>query len=63
MLFEQEVRYRLKMEDAQIVEDALVSAILGSSAAACCQEEVEKRRKRRKIWTLAAFCRAMFENV
>ena len=57
------MRYRLKMEDVQIVEDALVSAILGSSAAACCQEEVEKRRKRRKIWTLAAFCRAMFENV
>ena len=57
------MRYRLKMEDVQIVEDALVSAILGSSAAACCQGEVEKRRKRRKIWTLAAFCRAMFENV
>ena len=50
-MYDQEVRYRLKMEDMQIVEDALACTILACSAAVCCQEEEGKRRKRRKVWT------------
>ena len=45
------MRYRLKMEDIQIVEDALVCTKLAYSAAVYRQKEEEKRRKRRKIWT------------
>ena len=37
------------MEDAKIVEDALVCTILACSATLSCQEEEEKQRKRRKI--------------
>ena len=43
------MRYRLKMEDIQIVDDA--SVCLACSVAVCRQEEEEKQRKRRKICT------------
>ena len=43
------MRYQLKMEDAQTVENPLACTILAPSAAVCCQEEEEKRRKRSKI--------------
>ena len=45
------MRYRLKMEDTQIVEDALVCTTLACSAVVYCQEVEEKRRQRMKIWT------------
>ena len=43
----------IKMEDTQIVEDALVCTVLADcSAAVCCQEEEGKWRKHRNVWTL-----------
>ena len=45
------MRYRLKMEDTQIVEDALVCTTLVCSAVVYCQEVEEKRRQRMNIWT------------
>ena len=45
------MRYRLKMEDIQIVEDASVCTKLACSAAVCRHKEEEKQRKRRKICT------------
>ena len=44
------MRCQLKMEDIQIVEDALVCPILACSATVCCQEEQERRSKCTKIW-------------
>ena len=45
------MRYQLKIENIQIVEDASVCTKLACSAAMCRQEEEEKQRKRRKICT------------